>query len=52
MEPNEETCKDCPCFTIWSGAYGGPGGYPACTHPESGPRCVNLLSEMRKCPKE
>lgn len=51
MTPSEEKCKDCPFFTLWSGPYGG-AAYPACNHPASGPRSVNLLDEIDKCPKE
>lgn len=52
MIPSEEKCKDCAFYAIWSGVYGGGAGYPACNHPGSGPRVVNLLSEMDSCPKE
>lgn len=52
MTPSEEKCKDCSFFTFWSGNYGGGAGYPACNHPKSGPRAVNLLDEIKNCPKE
>lgn len=51
-QPTEEKCKDCDFLTYWSGPYGGCGGYPACTHRDSGPRATNLLSEMERCPKD
>ena len=49
MTPSEENCKDCPFFTIKT--YGnGLGGFPACTHPGSGPRVANELDQMDDCP--
>lgn len=52
MTPSEDKCRHCDYYTTWSGNYGGSAGYPACNHPKSGPRSVNLLDEMRKCPEE
>lgn len=50
MIPSETKCKNCPYFTIWSGPY-GLVDYPACGHPDSGPRVINLLDEIENCPK-
>lgn len=51
MTPSEEKCRECPFYTHWCGQY-GMAEYPACSHPDSGPRAVNLLDEIDQCPKD
>ena len=49
--PSEENCRDCRWFVIWTGRYGGAGGYPACYHP-SLPKMKLIPDELERCPED
>lgn len=49
--PSEGSCRDCRWFTLWCGGYGGPAGYPACTHPTL-PAMRLIPDELDRCPED